>query len=291
MKKFNVSPNKAATVQREAWLGLVVLLVMSFGATGCSPSSSSVTRSPTGPAMNMAAGLYQRGEDLRTMAARGGVSYTTDEKRHYFKIEVVGSKPGRMLFTAFDPAGRPAFRLASDGQQLTGVMYSTKQYVVGPATADNFARFIPLGLTPDQLMALMSGAQVRPASAGARESGQNTELAIIPAGALDSSENIWRVRIKGNLEQDPSTVVVDGATLGSPRNPRLAIKYMSVKNVAREDLGDRMEPFPHSVEADWADEEKRNLRVTYDEVRLGLVISDDMFSLAQPDGFELVQLY
>ena len=252
--------------------------------------AAEVARTPDGPAMAMAAGLYQRGESLQTMAARGGAGYTSGSKRHYFKFETVTMKPGRIMFTALDPAGRPAFRLASDGQMITCILYGEKQYAIGPATAENFGRFLPLGITPDQLISLMTGSQVRPASAGAKESGSSTELIVQPAGRPADDRHLWRLSLVGGLQQDPAATVIQSASFGPPRRPELSIKYLSVKNVAREDLGGRQEPFPHSVEVDWTDQNKQSLRVTYDEVRLGLTLTDTTFSLQRPDGFELIEL-
>lgn len=274
-------------------LGTAVLAAFFLPAClGGSGSSGTVLRSPDGPAMEMAMGLYQRGESLKSLAARGGASYSVGQRRHYFKFEALVIKPGWLLFTAFDPAGRPAFKLASDGSQLTGILYGSNQYVAGPATAENFGRFIPLGLSPDQLIALMSGSQVRPAAAGAKESGSGTELTVVPAGRPESDSSLWRIRLAGGLIQDPAAAEIQSAVFGPSRKPEISIKYPSIRQVAREDLGGRPEPFPASVEVDWtgADNKSQTLRVTYEEVRLGLALDEALFHLEQPKGFERVQL-
>lgn len=276
-----------------AALSLTAVLLLS-GCLGGSGSgvSGAASRSPQGPAMELASGLYQRGESLRTLAVRGGASYNLGQKRHFFKFEAMVIKPGYLLFTALDPAGRPAFRLASDGRELSGIFYGTRQFVTGPATARNFGRFIPLGLTPDQLISLMSGSQVKPAAAGARETASGTELTIVPADRPESDSQLWRLRLAGPLSQNSASAVVQSAAFGPLRNPEISIKYLSVKNVPREDQNGRPEPFPYSVEADWAGTDRRSqsLRVTYDEVRLGLPLNENAFVLERPSGFELLQL-
>ncbi len=288
-KSKNSSDRRLNSASSAAWLGFWVCFGLFF-LPGCltGGSSGAVLRSPDGPAMLMAAGLYQRGESLRSLAARGGAGYTSGSARHYFKFELAALKPGRILFTALDPAGRPAFKLASDGETITCLIYGDRQYAVGPATAENFSRFLPLGLDPDQLVALMSGAQVRPVSAGARVSGESTELVVQPEGGGD--DRLWRLTLAGGLEQDPAGAVIRSATFGPPRRPELSIRYLSVIQVPREDLDNRLEPFPRSVEADWTEGKDQSLRVTYDEVRLGLELPESMFSLRRPDGFELIEM-
>lgn len=273
------------------WPGLMALAIWSLFLAAC--SSGQIERSPSGPAMDLAMGIYERGESLRSLAARGGASYTVDQKRHYFKFEALVIKPGWLLFTAFDPAGRPAFKLASDGSQLSGLIYGSNQYVIGPATASNFSRFIPLGLSPDQLIALMSGSQVRPASAGAKESDKTTELMIVPTNPSGGDNDLWRIRVAGALRQNPATAEIRSASFGPARKPKISIRYPSLRQISREDLGKQMEPFPASVEVDWTGEDgkNQNLRVTYDEVRLGLTLDESLFRLDRPDGFELMQLY
>ena len=291
MKKLDNWRNRLRLTSRSlplTWLCLLLLFL-----AGCSALSSptKVIRTTDGPAMALATGLYQRGESLPSLAVRGGASFTSQGKRNYFKFEALVLKPGYLLFTAFDPAGRPAFRLASNGESLTGILYGNRQYAVGPATKENFGKFLPLGMTPSQLTALLSGAQVQPASAGDISTEETTELVILPVGEPDSDTNLWRVRLDGPVTQDPDLARITSANFGPPRDPSIAIKYRAIKDVPRDDLTGVQEPFPHSLEISWVDEDKKQLRVTYEEVRLGVPLDTTLFNLAQPNGFELIQLY
>ncbi len=297
MEKLNVSPNEALTSMAKTPRRLVSLFLSTlFLAAGCQTGpwgsvKSFSPRTPEGQAMKLAAGLYQRGASLNTLAARGGVNFIADGRRNFFHFEALVLKPGRLVFTALNPTGNPAFRLASDGTQLTGIIYGARQYITGPATTENFGRFIPLGLSPNQLIAIMSGSQVRPASASYQPLGENTELIIVPAETLDNDKNVWRLRLTGGLTQDPLKAVIVTAVHGETLNPDITIRYLSVRELPREDEGGRLEPFPQAVEVGWnLNQQKRNLRITYDDVRLGLTLEPATFTLDKPAGFKLIQL-
>jgi len=239
--------------------------------------------------MDLARGLYLRGESLKTLAARGAASLETDGQRKFFRFEALALKPDRLLFTAFDPAGRPAFRLAAAGDRLEGLVYGARQHFTGPATAENLARFLPLNLTLDQLMALLSGSTTRPGAAGARAMGENTELILIPVEHPEDENEIWRLRLTGSLDQDPRGAVILSAARGPAGRPNLNLRYPAVKNLPRADAPDALEPFPTSVEAEWA-QKKQSLRLTYDEVTLNPELNPDLFAIAPPADFETVIL-
>ncbi len=269
---------------RRGLLAPVFLILLMAGCV--SADRAPLVLAPEGPAMNMARGLYERG--FKSLAARGGAAYQEGDRRNYFTFEVVADKAD-FLFTALDPAGRPAFRLASDGKTLEGLVYGQKQYFHGPATPENFGRFLPLGLSQEDLKNLLTGASARPASAGVLESGDGfTEIMLEPQGGADDGK-LWRLRLLGDLGQDALAAALQRATFGSSRRPEIAVVYANVKNVPREDLGGRPEAFPHSIEARWEGGEK-SLRVTYREVRLGLSTEASLFKIAKPQGFETVEL-
>lgn len=297
MEKSNVSQNEVLTSLAKTFQRLVSLFLSTLIlAAGCQAGPWRSVKSfspctPEGPAMELAAGLYQRGASLNTLAARGGVNFITAGRRNFFHFEALALKPGRLMFTALNPTGNPTFRLASDGTKLTGIIYGTRQYVTGPATTENFGRFIPLGLSPDQLIAIMSGSQVRPAAASYQPLGKNTELTIVPAETLDNDKNIWRLRLTGGLTQNPLKAVIVTAIHGEPLNPDISIRYLSIRELPREDEGGRLEPFPQAVEIDWnLNQQKRNLRINYDDVRLGLTLEPATFTLDKPAGFKIIQL-
>ena len=267
---------------------LTALTVLTAQLTGCAGQLAEVApRSAEGPAMDLARGLYFRSESLQTMAARGAVSHESGRRRTFFRFEVLVLKPDRLLFTAFGPAGQPAFRLAAADGRLHGLLYGARQYFTGPATAENFARILRLNLNLDQLVALLSGSTARPAAAGARAVGDNTELILVPAESPDDERKLWRLKLGGDLDQNPEQAVILTAARGPANRPDLSIRYPAVQNLPREDKPGILTPFPTSVEAQWA---KQFLRLTYEEVNLGPKLDPSLFVLTPPEGFEMVFL-
>jgi hypothetical protein len=271
-----------------ALVRLAALAVLAVELAGCAASrGGEALRTSEGPAMDLARGLHLRGENLRTLAARGSVSHEAGRRRAFFRFEALASKPDRLLFTAFDPAGRPAFRLAAAEGRLTGLNYRTRQYFDGPATAENFARLLPLNLNQEQFAALLCGSTARPGAAGARAAGENTELILVPAETPNDENEVWRLRLAGGLDQDPWRAVILTAARGPAGRPDLRLRYLSVRDLPREDEPGSLMPFPTTVEAEWA-KPKQFLRLTYDEVSLGPTLDPGLFVLTPPEGFEAV---
>jgi hypothetical protein len=271
-----------------ALVRLAALTVLAVELAGCAGTrGDAALRTSEGPAMDLARGLHLRGESLRALAARGSVSHEAGRRRAFFRFEAVTLKPDRLLFTAFDPAGRPAFRLASAEGRLTGLNYRTRQYFTGPATAGNFALFLPLNLNQEQFVALLCGSTARPEAAGARAAGENTEIVLVPAEAPEDENEVWRLKLAGGLDQDPRRAVILTAARGPAGRPDLRLRYLAVRDLPREDEPGGLMPFPTSVEAEWT-KPKQLLRLTYDEVSLGPTLDPGLFVLTPPEGFEAV---
>jgi hypothetical protein len=271
-----------------ALVRLAVLAVLAVELAGCAAASKGVApRTSEGPAMDLARGLHLRGENLRTLAVRGSVSHEAGRRRTFFRFEALALKPDRFLFTALDPAGRPAFRLASAEGRLTALNYGTREYFTGPATSENFARFLPLNLNQEQFVDLLCGSTARPAAAGARAAGENTEIVLVPAEAPEDENEVWRLKLAGGLDQDPRRAVILTAARGPAGRPDVRLRYLSVKELPRADEPGSLMPFPSGVEAEWT-KPKQFLRLTYDEVSLGPALDPGLFVIKQPEGFEEV---
>jgi len=283
MKKSRNWPGESLA----ALVRLAALTVLAVELAGCAAGSrgAAAPRASEGPAMDLARGLHQRGENLRTLAARGAVSHEAGRRRVFFRFEALAIRPDRLLFTAFDPAGRPAFRLAAAEGRLTSLNYGTRQYFTGPATAENFARLLPLNLTQEQFVALLCGSTARPAAAGARAVGENTELILVPAEAPEDENEVWRLKLAGGLDQDPRRAVILAAARGPAGRPDLHLRYLTVQDMPNKDEPGSLMPFPVSVEAEWT-KPKQFLRLTYDEVNLGPPLDPGLFIIKPPEGFE-----
>ena len=278
---------------------LCCLLLASIFLSACPVQVSGPEADPTKPmasSLPLAQGLYQRGESLKSFAARGRVNYYKDKQRHFFRFEFISKTADKMLFTAFDPAGRPAFKMLIKDGQLSGVIYHDRKFVQGPATRENLNIFIPVNLPPQDLLALMTGAQVKPEAASGRIKGADSELIVKPDqeqsayGQNQEQDAVWKISLKGSLEQNPQMAVIKKAEFGQPRRqPQISLNYEQVENMSREDLpGQPLEPFPKKVSAQW--QKGENLEINYEELRLGGQFGNEAFSLSPPAGFEVIVL-
>lgn len=291
-------------IRRYLFLALIVGAM--FALTACvKPGPSGQPRGDQGQATDaaenakaaaaLAKGLYERGSGLKSFAAQGRINYYRGKQRHFFRFEFVSQKPGSMLLTAFDPAGRPAFKMLIYQNELTGVLYQSGEYVKGPATAENLALFIPVALDPEDLLRLMTGSQVEAASAEGREktvSGQVvSELAVSPVQGDGGVEHIWRLKVQGPLGQDPLMAKVSSAAYGPIMKPAMSVNYEQIKEAQREDQNGRTEPFPYKIMARWqTGSGEETMELSYDEVRLGADIPKTLFSVPRPAEFKLIQL-
>jgi len=66
-------------------------------------------------------------------------------------------KPAMLRYTAVDPLGRPLFIVVSDGSTFTAVDTLKGEGYTGPVTASFWRRYVPGGISPQELFFWLSG--------------------------------------------------------------------------------------------------------------------------------------
>jgi hypothetical protein len=231
--------------------------------------------------------LHLRGSGLATFAARGGASASEGSTRRYFRFELLGKRPDRLLVTVLSPAGTPVYRLSHAGGLVSAVDYSARTHRVGlpqDAAADRMLEFF----RPESLLPLLTASAPGPplsASATTAVSGgiRRTELVEAVGGSPEGF--FWRLFLEEGQGGEPSSPVLKKAEYGPLSSPVLTVSYDAHAPTPREDLGGRAEPFPRKTTIAWTAGRGRLLEVRCDEVRLGVELPDALFVLEKPPGF------
>ncbi|MDR2421914.1 MAG: DUF4292 domain-containing protein [Deltaproteobacteria bacterium] len=243
-----------------------------------------------GPAFELAERLYLVGQEPPAVAARGAADYLAPNGgRHHFEFESFVQKPDVFSFLLLGPAGSPAFRVLMVGDSAYALDYGQKTYLTGTRDELNRAR-LPLPMSPEELLALLSGALAEPP---AKASAQRLGTTQAPKSEL----LVWSAS-----EGDPMRLTLDGAP-GAEKAPvlrrlsaltrsgeLLTVAYDDIRGVDRRDQASSL-AFPHKITAVvGGGRAKRSLSIRYAEVVLGAVLPRESFRLDPPPGFAWASL-
>ena len=100
-----------------------------------------------------------RGAAEGVVGVRGFASVTAWDARQTFKgkLLVFAEGPDRVRIEVLSPFDQPISYLASDGRQLQVYLLQEGRLIVGPATAANIAKLLPMRVRPDVLVEALLG--------------------------------------------------------------------------------------------------------------------------------------
>ncbi|MDR1081128.1 MAG: hypothetical protein LBQ79_09280 [Deltaproteobacteria bacterium] len=287
--RYSSSPDAARSRPAAPAPALSLLLVLLLA--GCAARGVDPDRAPSEnlKAEHLAAALWADGEDLKTFAMRGDATYRSGGSSNFFRFELVCERPGSFLFTAFDPFGSPAFRIASSGGSMTAVDYGGKAFYAGSVSGGALGILVPLPLSPEELLAALSGSlPFRPSRAEA--------AALFPDGDGDAvllayppgSGRPLRVQVSGGPPwESASAKTVRRVSLGPANAPDFQVSYGSWEAQPRDDRGGAARLFPRSLRAAWRSGGDHSLEVGYREGSRGFTSPAGVGGSVRPDGYSL----
>ncbi|MDR2612479.1 MAG: hypothetical protein LBG06_06520 [Deltaproteobacteria bacterium] len=242
-------------------------------------------------AEGLARAVWAEGEDLRTFAVRGDANYLSGNGRRFFRFELVCERPGSLLFTARDPFGQPAFRLAVADGYLRAADYLGRAYYAGEARGGALELLLPLPLEAEGLLAALSGSLPF-------EPGRAEALAPLPTGEGEALFLAYpaagggaplRVSVSGAAPWDSASwKTLRSVSRGSARDPDFQARYGRWEPAPRDDRGGALRLFPRTVAASWRHGGgTHGLELSYREVSLGFTPPESVFVLERPEGFSL----
>jgi outer membrane lipoprotein-sorting protein len=286
MRRSRKSPTDPPAPFSRAAAPLALVAALALFALGCvggrrGPDPAEL--SDSGPALELARALWERGREIPTFAARGSLNLTEGNTTRFVRFELLTVRPDKLVLTLLDPLGRPALKAVSDGLKLVALDYGGRLAAVGAATETNIRRVLPVGLSPETLLAILSDALIlRPDRAAAGYSADGAVVSLLLSTFDQTGETVWSV----SLQEGPEGPLVSGLSVKAQGGrPALSVTYGTFKSLPVEGLDPPRPPrsFPHLVEAQTGD--GRRLTVRYDEVRLGATLPAEVFLTEIPEGF------
>jgi hypothetical protein len=258
---------------------LPILLALSLALAGCAPRAVRPAPALPEPAALLKS-LEENGRRVQRFAAQGRWSYEGPRGNQNASFSLAAAPPDRLRLLAVDPFGRPALTVVARAGTIRLLSHKETRLYVGPTDLCLKKCFLPLGLSLAELMGLLAGgcpvwpfqeAQVSPDPAG------RITLALLGSRACTG--------------QDCREEILLDAEQRLPRQVRLlAADGRVLREVVFADYRDAG-GFEAPYEISFTDEtEQVSLKVSYDEVRINLPLSETLFSLEVPPGVSVQEV-
>jgi hypothetical protein len=95
--------------------------------------------------------------DEVALQALANIQMTTREGRYPLKLAIVLKKPASLRVEAIPLFGPPVFFLSIRDQTLKVFLSGNRAFYIGRATLDNIARYVPLRMDPEEMIAVLMG--------------------------------------------------------------------------------------------------------------------------------------
>ena len=93
-----------------------------------------------------------------TMQVLANIQMTTRESRYPLKLAILLKRPAGLRVEAIPLFGLPTFFLSIHDQTLKVFLAETHAFYISRATMDNIARYLPLKMDPEDMIAILMGA-------------------------------------------------------------------------------------------------------------------------------------
>ncbi len=261
------------------WLWGAGLLAAVVFLTGCPVKPPPLTPPPSihPTADKLIKRLSARERALKNFWAKGETMIKSPRERASADGSLMGLYPDALRLELIDPVGRPRMTFTSDGKQIGLLVHSEAKFYIGPATARNLSRILPLGLGIREMLVLLSGG---------------TPLIRHKYGRVDylARERQYRLRLGG----DPSGVyqvlwfAVPGLELVRTeildRRSRVLFRAQFSKFRRIDGVAWPM----HAVLA--APRRKVKVEFTYQWLKINLAMNRRPFAVQAPAGVKVIHL-
>ena len=260
------SPNRNA---RNGSISYLILFVLTF-LIGCAPL---VPYPPTPPfsqeeAARLIARLKTQGDEVTSFQGIGKLRFKDGEQESEANLLAVGSRPLRVRLEISHPWGRPLFFVVADNKHTQAVSFVEKKVFRGEWSRLPVRPFSVLALDPDSLwMVLSGGVPILPHARAASVKQHEIRL-------FDADEGIREI-----IAFFPDSRL--------PRSVHFPDKGITLVLSDYERSGWGLKP---SAIVIMSEGHNQSAEIRYKQLRINKSVPEEIFRLAPPPGFEIVDL-
>jgi outer membrane lipoprotein-sorting protein len=259
-------------VNRQKIVSLLFLLWIAQGCAFFRPSGSE----PSAPGL-LLEGISRKTDIDGTFMAQAAIDIFTPEGKYPLKAAVVLRKPDRLRIESLPIIGPPDFIFVANGVSLR--VYSAVQgkFYKGRATAKNLSRFLPVGLSPEDVVSILIGRV--PCMLGKYETMKGAT-----DGSLYRIDEISANGIARSLWVDPAGGNLVGARVYSvPGIVSYRVRFQEF--IQREG-----KTLPRKVEITVGRTGAICVTIRYSDIQLVADTDLSLFDLSEPPGIESIMM-
>ncbi len=260
------SPNRNA---RNGSISYLILFVLTF-LIGCAPL---VPYPPTPPfsqeeAARLIARLKTQGDEVTSFQGIGKLRFKDGEQESEANLLAVGSRPLRVRLEISHPWGRPLFFVVADNKHTQAVSFVEKKVFRGEWSRLPVRPFSVLALDPDSLWMVLSGC-----------------VPILPH-ARAASVKQHEIRLF-DADEEIREIIAFFPDSRLPRSVHFPEKGITLvlSDYERSDWG--LKPSGIVI---MSEGHNQSAEIRYKQLRINKSVPEEIFRLAPPPGFEIVDL-
>lgn len=135
----------------------VGLLILCLSACARLPTAPVGERPVVQSAPELLQQLESRAAEIRSLKAKGNVSVISPQKNYTGTAQLAVVKPSVLKVDVLNFWGQPVVAFLMNEQDMQLLIYPESKLYRGPATAENLRRFIPLPVSTQDFLAILTG--------------------------------------------------------------------------------------------------------------------------------------
>jgi outer membrane lipoprotein-sorting protein len=230
---------------------------------------------PAPPPEDLLARLLARSQEIRGLKGLARVRVSAPGKKFTTQEVVFARRPGFLRLETLSPLGTPVFYLVAADRDLFLYHPGENRFYRGSADARGLSEFLPAGLDPEEVAALLLGGfpLFAPAESAVR---------------YEARDGRWFLTLRGGSGFGDQVLGID------PRSGEVVSAEYSLRGLARRlSFADHRPAsgfsFPHRIDFE-APAARTELTVEYQEVTLNPEWEEGDFRLPVPRGAQVVPL-